>query len=80
MPARTWFTAENTADVDAADLAIMNRAIRAMHAPGVLPNFGTLSFIRQTYKAGMSARELVDAAEKEEQWRREVRRWQWHSY
>lgn len=65
MAARTWFTADNTADLDAGDLAILNRAVRAMCEPGVLPNSGTLSFIRQTYKPGMSARDLAKAAEEE---------------
>jgi hypothetical protein len=58
MSYRRWFTPRNTEGLEAADLAILNRAGRVManrHGRDGALDRDDLTALRQTYAAGMSA-------------------------
>lgn len=58
--ARTWFTKDNTADLDSSDLSILNRAARVVANETGNLSFTELCKLRMAYKAGRSAREVAD--------------------
>ena len=61
MSAMTWFRLDNTADLDRIDLSIINRAMRHLVADHNLsPTHYALSLGRQTYKPGMSAKNVIE--------------------
>ena len=60
--ARTWFRLDNTADLDRIDLSILNRAMRHLvNDHNLSPTHSALSEVRQTYKRGMSAADVIEA-------------------
>ena len=68
MAARAWFTKDNTADLTDEDLSILNRAGRVMADEGWMPTYATLSHLRQTYRSGMSARDVADVVIEQISW------------
>jgi len=65
MAARTWFKPENTSGLSAADLAILNRAVRLVFSTTAPPGREALAAFRSLYKPGMSAKDLAEAFEAE---------------
>lgn len=62
MATRTWFRPDNTADLSKSDLAIINRATRHLvSSHSLCPSHQWLSVIRQTYRPGMSAADVIEA-------------------
>lgn len=62
MAIRIWFRPDNTADLDSSDLAIINRAMRHLVDEHALPpTHSNLSLVRQTYRRGMSAADVIEA-------------------
>jgi hypothetical protein len=59
---RTWFTLENSqiCNLHRADLIILNRAARNLWRPGHEPRQSDLATLRQHYKPGMSAADLIE--------------------
>jgi len=63
--ARRWFSAHNC-PLAARDLMILNRATRHLiDDHNMAPSHRWLSSVRQLYKPGMNARQLVDAVNHE---------------
>ena len=59
--AMAWFRLDNTAGLDRVDLSILNRAMRHLVADHNLsPTHSALSLVRQTYKQGMSAKNVIE--------------------
>lgn len=62
MSQRIWFTAQNTHGLTEADLAVLNRAVRNAYAPNAQPSRVELTVFRTVYRPGMSADEVLAAA------------------
>jgi hypothetical protein len=61
MMAMTWFRLDNTANLDRTDLSILNRAMRHLvNDHNLSPTHYALSLVRQTYKPGLSAKDVIE--------------------
>ena len=60
MAWRAWFTQDNTQGVASSGLETMNRAVRLIVEPGVLPNRATLEAVRREWKPNLSAAKLAE--------------------
>jgi hypothetical protein len=63
MSQRTWFKPENTSGLTDADRRILNCAVRNAFHPDREPRHIDLVVFRTVYRPGMSANELIEAAE-----------------
>jgi len=65
---RKWFTKKNTemSNLDETDLTIMNRAANCLRVGKEdAPTFQDLAAIRQLYKPGLSAQDLLELINEE---------------
>lgn len=63
MPQRQWFRPDNTADLTDADRGVLNRAARLAFPPGREPKHIELVALRTVYQPGMTADDLLAAAD-----------------
>ena len=61
----TYFRTDNTADLSSEDRAVINRSARKLVKDGMSPTQKWLSCVRQFYKSGMSANDVVAAVNAE---------------
>jgi hypothetical protein len=63
MGQRTWFKPENTSGLTDADLRVLNCAVRNAFPPDREPRRIELVVFRTVYRPGMSANDLLTAAD-----------------